>query len=114
VGLTNHGVGTAVIRKVTFRRGKRTATNAADLLELKRDVVWDDFTDYKSGPFYLPSKETETLVELSLEGLIDQDIPEDKAVDLMGQLETQLDEIDVVLTYEDVLGNVIAEYEVLG
>jgi hypothetical protein len=65
--LTNHGVGLAVIRKVTFRRGKSTATSAAGLLELKRDFDWDDCTDYKSGPFYHRSQETDTLVELTLQ-----------------------------------------------
>src|SRR5947207_543993 len=41
--LENHGAGTAVIRKLAFRRGRRTAGNVLDLMDFERDIVWDDF-----------------------------------------------------------------------
>jgi len=49
-----------------------------------------------------------------LEGLLNQGIPTNEALDLMHQLGNQLTEIDVLLTYEDVLGNVIAKNEILS
>ena len=48
--LSNHGTGTAVIRSLVFRRGRKAATSVPDILDLPAEVVWDDFADYE-GPF---------------------------------------------------------------
>ena len=112
--LVNHGSGTAVITNIVFRRGDREASCVADLIDLGREVVWDDFTELEDTIEYLPSKASDTLIELTLERLAEQDLTEVDAEALMEDLESQLDEVKVTVTYEDVLGNIIAEAEQLN
>lgn len=112
--LVNHGTGTAVIRKISFSRGDLVACSVPDVLELSREVIWNDFTDLEDVVEYLPAKGVDTLVELTLDRLIDQGLAETEAANLMEELEAQIDEILVTITYDDVLGNVIAEDEQLN
>jgi hypothetical protein len=103
--LENLGTGTAVITKLTFQRGKHIASDILDVLDLEVDVEWDDFTSSISN---IPSKTSENLVELSEEKLLEQGISKSKAAALLEKLAGQIDEIKLTVTYEDVLGNVIA------
>jgi hypothetical protein len=111
--LSNHGAGTAILRKVTFRRGKRSAASVLDLLELEQAVVWDDFTELGSSISYIPAKTSETIVELTQDHLLGQGFSARAAAALLEELEKQLDEVQVTATYNDVLGNMIAENEEL-
>jgi hypothetical protein len=112
--LVNHGSGTAVITNIVFRRHDREASCVVDVIDLGRQVVWDDFTELEDTIEYLPSKASDTLIELTTERLTEQGITESEAEALMGNLESQLDEVKVIVTYEDVLGNIIAEAEQLN
>lgn len=112
--LENHGAGTAVISDISFHLGTRTGSSVPRVLDLKHNVEWNDFTDYEdSTPTYLPAKSTETLVELTLENLLRQGFTKDQATVTLKRVESQLDEVCMKITYEDVLGNVIAKNELL-
>jgi len=112
--LVNHGSGTAVVTAITFKRGDREAASVPDVIELSDDVVWNDFTLLEDAIEYLPSKASDTLIELTYDHLIGQGFSKSAAAALMEELEAQLDEVKVTVTYEDVLGNVIADAEQLN
>jgi hypothetical protein len=113
--LVNHGIGAAVVTRITFRRKDETALNVPELIELDQGVVWDDFTEYTEGNiFYVPAGESETLIQLTLESLSAQGIRGREAERLMETLGAQLDEIEVTVTYEDVLEEVVMEDEQLS
>ncbi|MEA2328746.1 MAG: hypothetical protein QOE68_3705 [Thermoanaerobaculia bacterium] len=109
--LVNLGTGTAVIRSISFSRGDLVAGSVPDVLDLSREVIWNDFTELEDVIEYLPAKGVDTLVELTLDHLIAQGLTEAEATELMEELESQIDEVRVSVTYDDVLGNVIAEDE---
>jgi hypothetical protein len=54
------------------------------------------------------------LIELTHERLVEQGFSEKDATAAMKELEDQLDEVTVTVTYEDVLGNVVADSEQLN
>ena len=114
--LVNHGIGAAVVTKVRFERGGRTALSVPDVVELSGNVVWDDYTEYsEDGIFYIPAGGAETLIELTQDNLEQQQhMGEFDAAQLLAALEAQLDEVKVVLTYQDVLDEVIGEDEELS
>ncbi|MEA2339310.1 MAG: hypothetical protein QOE82_3317 [Thermoanaerobaculia bacterium] len=112
--LVNHGMGTAVIRNISLSRGDLIASKVPDLLDLGREVVWNDFTELDDVIEYLPSKGVDVLVLLTFDRLTKQGLTETEATAVMEMLESQLDEVKVTVTYDDVLGNVIAEDEQLN
>jgi len=112
--LVNHGAGTAVVTNIVFRRGDQSAASIQDVLQLSQNVIWNDFTELDDVVEYLPPRTTDVLVELTLDHVIAQGIPERQAIKLMEELEQQLDETKVIVTYEDILGNLIAEDEQLN
>lgn len=114
VELVNHGSGTAVIREIVFKRGEHVAGNIPDVLDLTYEVVWNDFTELDDTLEYLPAKGIDVLIELTHERLMDYDFSEEDASEALEELEKQLDEVKVIVTYDDVLGNVIAEAEQLN
>jgi hypothetical protein len=80
--LSNHGAGVAIVRKLSFHRGKRKASNVLGIVKLDK---------------------------LTEDGLVGQGFSKSAAAALLAELETQLDEIQVTATYEDILGNVIVK-----
>jgi hypothetical protein len=113
VELINHGAGTAVIKKLQFSRKNRHSQDMSVLINLdaKKEIVWDESPSFDDKPFYLPSKSSEDLLRLTSDGLIEDGFSENEALKLLETLEPQIDEIKVVVTYEDVLGNKIVENE---
>lgn len=57
------------------------------------------------------SKGVDVLIELTFDHLIEEGFSEDNAAQIMEDLEAQLDEIEIRVTYSDILGNVIADNE---
>jgi hypothetical protein len=113
--LENHGAGTAVIRKLAFRRGKRTATNVLDLMDFEQEIVWDDFvTEIDDSVLYIRPESSEMMIELTQDRLLEQGFSERDAAALLEDLEKQIDEVRVTVTYDDVLGNVVAKNEQLN
>jgi hypothetical protein len=113
VTLSNYGPGTAVITSLGFSKGKQRSQDMSELIEFDtdQDVIWDECPSFDDKPYYIPSKSSEDLLRLTLERLIEDGFSEDEAVSLLEVLEQQIDEIKIIVTYEDVLGNKIAEKE---
>jgi hypothetical protein len=106
--LWNHGGGPAVIRQIAFKRGNQTAQTVRELVELSRDFpYWTDYTDPPSGTWYLRANTADTLVQLTSERLEDDKVK--AAASLLEELGDQLGKVRAVVTYEDVLGNVIGK-----
>src|SRR4051794_27039936 len=61
--LVNHGTGTAVIRSISFSRGDLVASSVPDIIQLSREVIWNDFTELENVTEYLPAKGVDTLIE---------------------------------------------------
>ncbi|MGH9874316.1 MAG: hypothetical protein ACRD9S_17830 [Pyrinomonadaceae bacterium] len=111
----NHGAGTAVVRELAFRRGKHTATDVLDLLEFEQEIEWDDFTTgLENSILYIRPNSSEMMIELTQDHLLEQGFSEDEAAALLEELEKQIDEVRVIVAYDDVLGNVIAKNEQLN
>jgi hypothetical protein len=49
--LVNHGSGTAVISDIKFVLGDRSASCAADVIDLPREVIWEECPDLSGGEF---------------------------------------------------------------
>ncbi|MGH9966406.1 MAG: hypothetical protein ACREBG_01025 [Pyrinomonadaceae bacterium] len=113
--LENHGAGTAVVRELAFRRGKHTATDVLDLMEFEQEIEWDDFiTGLENSTLYIRPNSSEMMIELTQDHLLEQGFSEDEAATVLKELEKQIDEVRVTVTYDDVLGNVVAKKEQLN
>jgi hypothetical protein len=109
--LTNHGAGTAVIQRILFRSGKRTASSVADLIELPREIVWNECPDFEDSTVYLAPRTAEVLLAINEQQLTEQGLTETEIRATLDAVEKQLEKISVRITYSDVLGNVIAHDE---
>jgi hypothetical protein len=108
--LWNHGVGVAVIRKITIHRGKLTGEIVPDVLELSRDLeYWSDFLRPGDQTSYLRPQTKEMLVELTEERLVEDGISRREVPSLLEEVAEQLEDVSIVVTYEDVFGNTIAK-----
>jgi hypothetical protein len=112
VTLVNHGPGTAVVTHFEYRRGDQRSTCMADLATLPTSIEWNECPDM-GAKFYLPAKESETLLLLTFERLTELGIAKPQAHKLMEMLEAAIDEIEVVVSYEDVFGTVVATNAVM-
>lgn len=107
--LQNHGMGTAVIQKIEFRLGRRKAASVPDLLELPREVTWNDFLLAGDAELYVRSQGEITLIEIERDHLLEQGFSPGDADAILEVIEEQLDRLRVVVSYGDVLGNQLAE-----
>jgi hypothetical protein len=108
--LWNHGGGPAVIRKISFKRGNRTAKGVRDLVELGHESpFWSDYTDAPSGTWYLRPNTADTLLQLTRDRLHDDHVGDRVASLMLEELSEQLSQVRAFVTYEDVLGNVIGQ-----
>jgi hypothetical protein len=106
VTLENRGPGVAIVLSVSFVRGRRQATDISDLVDVptKPEIIWDEINPYESYPYYLAAKSTEDMIRISAERLLDCGLDSKQASQLLDSIETQLDEIKIVVKYEDVFG----------
>jgi len=109
--LYNNGAGVAVVKHVACSRAGESSSDIVNVLGFD-DVTWDEFTEL-ADEFHIQPREALTMVQLTLDHLIEQGYSDDVAREMLEQLEKQLDETTVRVTYEDVFGNVIAESEQL-
>ena len=109
--LHNNGAGLAVIKHLTCSRDGKESSDLVEVLGFD-DITWDEFTEV-ADEFYIQPGEALTMVQLTLEHLGKQGYSEEDAREMLDNLEKQLDETTVVVTCEDVFGNVILESEQL-
>jgi hypothetical protein len=113
VRLINRGIGPAVITKVAFFRGKEPPT--ANLVELfhriDRPFQWETFSRLPAEGLTVPKDETIDLVRLSKKHLLGQGISEQEARSILARWRQEKTGIQVLLEYEDVLGNRQPAYE---
>jgi hypothetical protein len=110
--LYNNGAGVAVVRSLSCVRGNEESRDLVDVLDLGTDITWDEFIEL-ADEFYIQPREALIMVQLTREHLIEQGFAEDSATNMLDQLEMQLDETTITVTYADVFGNVIEEQETL-
>ena len=113
VRLINRGIGPAVITKVAFFRGKEPPTaNLVELFHLiDRQFQWETFRRLPPEGLTLPKDEIIDLVRLSKKHLLAQGISEQEAGSILAQWRQQKTSIQVLIEYEDVLGNRQPAYE---
>jgi hypothetical protein len=107
MALDNHGPGTAVVTNLQFHRGKRGSKDLSELIDFDEEVIWNECPSYSDEPVYIPGKSSEVLLRLTLDRLTEDGMSEKRALELLESLEAQMDEISIVVSYEDVLGNKI-------
>ena len=102
--VVNYGVGPAVVTKAEFcRTGNDSTDRIVDLFDLPVPN-WDTFT--RLPPKRAIQTEGEvTLVKLSLQRLLTDNVQEKEATDLLRRWEDQKSGIQVKIEYEDILGN---------
>jgi hypothetical protein len=105
--LQNYGPGTAVITDLWCYRGERRSKDLADLFDLGWDIPFEELSGFPDGTYYVPGKTFEVILRLTQEAL-EEAGKKDKASQLLEELERQIDEFSMVVSYQDVLGNEIA------
>jgi 16S rRNA U1498 N3-methylase RsmE len=103
ITFANYGPGTAIITNLTLKRGRRHATNIAELLELNTEVeiLWNENTTYYA-PYYMSPKSTEDAFRITVDRLTELGVTDVQS--LLNEIEGQLDEIEITADYEDVFG----------
>ena len=104
--VVNHGPGTAVVMSVLFRSGSRSVKELSDLLKVPAEpqIIWNEMTSYGSSPSYVASKSSEEMFRITEERLIECGFSRKQAAETLEDIEKQLDNIDVIIKYEDVFG----------
>jgi hypothetical protein len=104
--LENHGPGTAVVMSVLFRSDSRSAKDLSDLLKVpaEPEIIWNEMTSYGSSPSYVASKSSEDMFRITEERLLECGFSRKRAAETLENIEKQLDNIDVIIKYEDVFG----------
>ena len=111
VTIENRGPGVAIVRLISFKRGHRHATDISELVDVpaKPEIIWDEINPYDSPPYYVAAKSTEDMIRISSDRLINCGLSSEQATELLNSIETQFDEIEIVVEYEDVFGHKFEE-----
>jgi hypothetical protein len=105
--LQNHGPGTAVITDLWCCRGQQRSKDLAELFDLGWGIPFEELSGFPDGTYYIPGKTSEVIVRLTQKDL-EEAGKKNEASQLLEELERQIDEFSMVVTYQDVLGNEIA------
>jgi hypothetical protein len=105
VRLINRGIGTAVITKVEFSRGEQKTTDLSELFRINGKFKWETFRRLPPTKVFVSPNETIDLVRLSAQHLDAQGISEQETRSILSQWQRQKSGIQILLEYEDVLGN---------
>lgn len=112
VGLSNYGVGTAIITNISFSKGDRVKDGLWKLFDLQADlppgskeVEWDHYWTFGNREYYLRAGQDIQLVKLSEEILSDQKFSASNVVTILNSYRQQLKGIGVEITYKDIFGN---------
>ena len=108
VTLENRGPGTAIILSVSFSRGHRSANDISELVDVpnKPEIIWDEINPYDSFPYYVAAKSTEDMIRISAQRLDECGLSSKEASQLLNNIERQLDEIEIIVKYKDVFGEI--------
>jgi len=104
--LQNHGPGTAVITDLWCCRGERRSKDLADLFDLGWGIPFEELSGFPDGTYYVPGKTSEVILRLT-QAALEEAGKRNEAGELLVELERQIDEFSMVVSYQDVLGNEI-------
>jgi hypothetical protein len=108
--LHNHGPGTAVVTHMLAIRTD-TGVNSRELADLVETEgrPFEELSSF-SEPYYLAGKDKEVLIRLTKEALVEAGHKTPRQADeMLVQLEDEIDVIELEVSYEDTIGNKIAE-----
>ena len=107
VTVENRGPGVAIVTSVLFKRKNRHASDISDLVDVppKPEILWDEINPYESFPYYLAGQSAEDMIRISADSIIEAGLSPKAATVLLENIEAQLDEIRVVIKYEDVFSH---------
>jgi hypothetical protein len=106
ITIANHGPGTAICHVIKFVLGKKKASDISELIKINEDddIVWNESTAYAT-PYYLAGKSSEDAFRITAERLRECKIAPSRIPELLGDIERQLDKIEIFVEYEDVFGS---------
>ncbi len=105
--LHNYGPGTAIITELMCHRGNQSSRDLGDLFALAPNVSFEEISGFSDGKNYAPGRSVEVILLLTLEKLVNAGHEPSDARRILEQLEKQIDEFSMTVTYEDVLHNEI-------
>lgn len=105
IALINNGTGTAVITKIEFSKGSQTEKNIAKLFKKSKDFSWDTYWTFSETKFYIQAGQEVVLVSLTLKGLVQQDLKEKEALQILNEWQADMEGIRIRITYDDVFNN---------
>lgn len=110
--VTNCGVGTAVIDKVTFEKGgEQSHRTLAVLFQLPNNLGWDTWVEFHpEEPFLLRPGETARLIQLSERGLRFQGVEPKDALAILRSFYDDLVGTRITVEYSDVYNNEQPKY----
>jgi hypothetical protein len=113
VVLHNHGVGSAVIRKIIFTKGKRSGNSIPSILVLEnvKEFQWDYFERFAEGATYLRGGDHLNLLILSGTSLKGDGLTHASIDEIFKKLKNAIVGTKISIEFEDVLGNKQPNYE---
>jgi hypothetical protein len=105
ITIANHGPGTAICRVIRFGLGKKKAEDILELIEINEDydIEWNENTIYVT-PYYIAGKSVDDAFRITADRLRESGIAASEIPSLLSDIERQLDEIKILIEYEDVFG----------
>ena len=103
--LSNAGVGTAIITKITFARDDKEVQALPQLFDLPENVIWDNYWVFGSRKHYLIAGKSIDLIRLSANNLKEQGFSDRKISSLLKAMQDQMNGITINIDYQDVFGN---------
>lgn len=110
ITLKNAGVGTAVIKSISFSRGQKAVRNLSLLFNLSYTIDWEYFWSFGRQNYYIEANTKIYLIGTSAENLRKQGFSRQKITKILNEIEEQMSGITIEIAYEDVLGNQQEDY----
>lgn len=105
VTLSNDGIGTAVMRNVTFTKENRSGNSLPSILNMGRKFQWDSYREFTTPPTYLRAGDNIELLALSHAALMSQGFNEGEIQEIIKSLDSEIIGTNISIESEDILRN---------
>lgn len=103
--LSNAGIGTAIITKISFERDGKESRHLHKLLDFEGYIYWESRWTFGEWDYYLRPGESIRILSQSIEYLESKGSDKSDAKKFLESLKNQLDEVSIYIEYSDILGN---------
>ena len=113
ITLCNHGLGTAIITKITFQKNKLTERKALfKLFDFSQEIIWDYYWIFREKKYYVQAGQRIKLLELSDKGLAEDGLEKDEIKEILDSFQQQMQGVTITIECSDVFGNEQEPYKI--